>query len=189
MQSTRYVLSVMCEDKVGLVARLTAAVFALDGNIEAMHQGVMQGYFVFLITLTFPEGIAAAAVQQAIESAGAPGELVVSVLPRREDAPAPAATGSAFVLTLVGEDRPGILKKVTAYLADHGINIEGLQSEAHAGRCLVTARLTIPDVVDVRAARLDLADILKSEGVSIALMHEDIFAATSRIEMPRRLKP
>jgi len=183
-QPTRYALSVMCQDKVGLVARLTGAVYGLGGNIEVLHQGVLQGYFVFMLMVTFPDGLDADGIRKAIESAGAPGEFVVSLLPRQDQTPAPAATGSTFVLTLSGEDSPGILKKITAYLGDQRINIEGLAAETKAGRCLITARLTIPALVDVRAARLDLAEIFKQEQVQISLMHEDIFAATSRIEMP-----
>ena len=38
----------------------------------------------------------------------------------------------------------------------------------------------------MRSLRLDLHEILKGEEAAVSLVHEDIFAATSRIEMPRR---
>ena len=185
-QATRYALSVMCEDEVGLVARLTGTVSRLGGNIESLHQGVLQGNFVFMMLATFPDGLSAGEVERAIESAGEAGQFVVSILPRKEEVPAPAATGPRFILTLTGPDAPGILKKVTAYLADHRINIENLTSEVRDGGCQITGRLTIPQAVDVLAVRLDLAEILKADQLRISLLHEDIFAATSSIEMPRR---
>jgi predicted amino acid-binding ACT domain protein len=181
---TRYALSVLCEDKVGLVAKLTHAVSALGGNIEVLHQGVLQGYFVFMMLVTFDDGPAAAQVRQALESAGSAGQFVVSILPRHAPAAAAPATGSSFILTLTGPDAPGILERVTAYLADHHINIEGLTSDAHESRCVITARLTIPPSVDIRTARLDLAEVLQPQPMSVSLVHEDIFAATSRIDMP-----
>ena len=186
-QPTRFALSVMCEDKVGLVARLTAGVSSLGGNIEVLHQGVLKGYFVFMLLVTFPDGVSPEQVEKTIESSGEPGEFVVSIMTRRQKAIAPAGSGPVFILTLTGKDSPGILQKLTAYLADHRINIEGLAAETTAGeQCLITARLTIPAAIDILAARLDLAEILKPHGVSISLIHEDIFAATSRIEMPVR---
>jgi predicted amino acid-binding ACT domain protein len=180
----RYALSVLCEDKVGLVAKLTHAVSALGGNIEVLHQGVLQGYFVFMMLVTFDRGPTADQVRQALESAGAEGQFVVSILPRRAQAVAPPATGSSFILTLTGPDAPGLFERTTAYIADHHINIEGLTGETHDGLCMITARLTIPPTVDIRAARLDLAEVLQPQPIKVSLVHEDIFAATSHIEMP-----
>jgi predicted amino acid-binding ACT domain protein len=187
-QSCRFALSVMCEDKVGLVARLTERVSASGGQVEVLHQGVLQGCFVFMLLVSFDTGMTERGVKSAIESAGKPGEFVVSVMPRSAARPAPAAVGESFVLTVRGEneDASAILKKTTAYLADHRINIEGLTCEPGAGCTVITSRLTIPAAVDVRALRLDMHELLRGEEAAISLVHEDIFAATSRIEMPRR---
>lgn len=182
---TRYAISVMCEDQVGLVARLTGAVSNLGGNMEELHQSVHLGYFVITLLATFPGDVTAGDARAALLAAGAPGEFVVSVLPRRERAIPPAVAGTAFVLTVIGEDSPGILTKVTTYLADRGINIEELQVLTAAGRFTITARLAIPDAADVRAVRLDLTEILSHNQATVSLLHEDIFAATNRIEMRR----
>ena len=178
----------MCRDSVGLVARLTDCVCRLSGEVEVLHQGVLQGYFVFMLLASFPEGVDDQQIRTTIESAGAPGEFVVSIMPRSEKVAAPAQTGSSFILTLLGEreDAATVLRKLTSYLSDHRINIEGLTCEPRQGRSLITAALTIPPGVDARGTRLDLTEILKPDDVSVSLVHEDIFNATSRIEMPQR---
>jgi len=180
--ATRYVLSVMCEDRVGLVSRLACAVERLHGNIEELHQGVVQGYFVLNFMATFPEAATAEAVTRSLEAAGEGREVVVSALPRREAGPPPAAEGTAFLLTVTGCDAPGILGKLTASLADRGINIEDLTSLSDDGRFTITARLTVPAGADIATIRLDLAEILGDAGAEVALMHEDIFRATSRVD-------
>ena len=187
-ETSRFALSVMCEDQVGLVARLTERVSAAGGQVEVLHQGVLQGCFVFTLLVIFQKPMSGQEVIGAIESAGTAGEFVVSVMPRAVASLAPAGVGEPFVLTVRGEseDASLILKKSTAYLADHRINIEGLTCEPVAGRTVITARLTIPVAADVRSLRLDLHEILKGEEAAVSLVHEDIFAATSRIEMPRR---
>jgi predicted amino acid-binding ACT domain protein len=183
MAATRYVLSVMCEDKVGVVARLARAVERLDGNIEELHQGVLQGYFVLTFAATFRGGPSAGAVQSALAGAGEAGEFVVSVLPRREAALPPAGEGQLFVLAVEGTDAPGILGKLTACLADRGVNIEDLDSRSAGGAFTITARLTVPPGQSVSALRLDLDEILAACAPTVTLMHEDIFNATSRVEM------
>ena len=185
--TARFALSVMCQDSVGLVARLTDSVCRLDGEIEVLHQGVLQGYFVFMLLAAFPEGTQAKALEQAIESAAPAGEFVVSVMPRSEKVVAPPQSGASFILTVFGqrEDVAPVLRKTTSYLSDHRINIEGLTCEPIQGKSVITERLTIPASVDIHTLRLDLNEILKADEVNISLVHEDIFAATSHIEMPR----
>lgn len=186
--SSRYALSVMCRDNVGLVARLTECVCHMGGEIEVLHQGVLQGCFVFMVLAEFPEAVDEHQVRQTIESTGAPGEFIVSILPRSEKIAPPVQSGQTFILTVISEreDVAGVLRKITSYLADHRVNIEGLTCEPRLGRSVLTARLTIPPTVDIRNARLDLTEILKADEVVLSLVHEDIFSATSQIEMPQR---
>jgi glycine cleavage system transcriptional repressor len=180
--ASRYVLSVMCEDKVGLVARITGAVGDLGGNIEELRQGVVQGYFVFTMIAAFPPDTTSHAVRSSLESLDGLGDFVVGILPQRQDVP-PAAVGGTFVLTITGQDSPKILTKITSYLADRRINIEDLTSRSTEGRFVIIAQVTIPESTDIRSTRLDLAEILVENQVTVSLMHEDIFAATNRITM------
>lgn len=186
--SSRYALSVMCRDNVGLVARLTECICRMGGQIEVMHQGVLQGCFVFMVLAEFAEDVDEQKVRQTIESTGAPGEFIVSILPRSEKVAPPVQSGQTFILTVLSEreDVAGVLRKITSYLSDHRVNIEGLTCEPRQGRSVLTARLTIPSFVDIRNARLDLTEILKADEVILSLVHEDIFTATSNIEMPQR---
>ncbi len=186
--SSRYALSVMCRDNVGLVARLTECVCRMGGEIEVLHQGVLQGCFVFMVLAEFPESVSEDQVRQTIETTGAPGEFVVSILPRSEKVVRPVQSGQTFILTVLSEreDVAAVLRKITSYLSDHRVNIEGLTCEPRQGRSVLTARLTIPPAVEIRNARLDLGEILKADEVVLSLVHEDIFTATSQIEMPQR---
>lgn len=184
-EPARYALTVMCEDKVGLVARITTAVAEGGGNVEQLYQGVLQGYFVITMLLGYENGASEAEVRGSIEALGGKETLVVSLLPRREDVP-PAAEGTPFVLTLSGPDAPGILQKTTTFLADRRINIEDLSSRVSEKRFMIIARLTMPAGADIRAIRLDLGEIHHPHGITVTLMHEDIFRATGRIEMDRR---
>lgn len=186
--SSRFALSVMCRDSVGLVARLTDGVWRLHGEIETLQQGVLQGYFVFTLLAEFPGDISEQTIRQTIESAGQAGEFVVGILPREQKVASPAQTGTSFILTVLSEreDVAPVLRKITSYLSDHRINIEGLSCTPGQPRSVITARLTVPGAVDIHNARLDLQEILRSDEVTLSLVHEDIFAATSRIEMPRR---
>ncbi|MBN1257731.1 MAG: hypothetical protein JXA52_08505 [Planctomycetes bacterium] len=180
---TRYVLSVMCEDKVGVVSHLAHSVEKLQGNIETLHQSVLQGYFVINFIASFTGSPTAEEIASFIQTSGTDNDFIVGVLPRREAPLPPATSGAGFVLTIVGNDAPGIFGKITACLADRQINIEDLTSQAHDDKFIITARLTIPEELSIPAVRMDLVEILSPCDATVTLMHEDIFNATSRVGM------
>lgn len=177
---SRYILSVMSEDSVGIVARLTSAVYKLNGNIDALYQGVIHGYFVITFLATFKGIVTVKEIRLALESGEKDSSLTVSIMPRKEHL-SPAVKGSPFVLTISGSDSPGILSKITSLLAQHRINIEDFNTETSEEMFDVIALLTIPETTDVRSVRNSIREALGA--VEVTLMHEDIFNATSQIEM------
>ena len=184
MAQTRMALNILCEDKVGLVARLTRVLADRAGNIEELYQGVLRGYFTLTMLVTFREEVDPGALRSALEEVAQGGAIEVGILPRRERSLPPAAEGIGFVLSVEGADEPGIAGALTGFLADRQINIEDLSANADGGRFTITARLTIPRETDVRALRSELAEILKPRNAEASLMHENIFAATSTIDPP-----
>lgn len=178
-----YMISIMCEDTVGLVAHATGAIADIGGNIEEMYQGVLRGYFVLNLLISFDEPFEMNALRSHLEKVGNDHGFVISVLPRPEAALPPKISGECFILNIEGNDEPGILNKLTSYLAGRHINIEDISSWSGDGKYIITVELTTPESVDTSAVRLELSEILGSAAVSVQLLHRDIFAATSQISM------
>lgn len=89
--------------------------------------------------------------------------LSVEVL--RDDTTPTAATGTRATLDTVGQDQPGILRRVTGVLAARGLNIEDLTSERTeapmGGGTLfrIRALLTVPPDATLEQVRADLEAI------------------------------
>jgi glycine cleavage system regulatory protein len=93
------------------------------------------------------------------------------------------ARGTAGVLTsgvlasiaVVGHDRPGILRSVSAVLAQHGLNVEDLASERVSapmgGGTLFQARATVsvPPGTNLSAVRTDLEKLASDLMVDLTL--------------------
>ena len=189
--TTRYAITVICEDRVGLVGRFTGAIAALGGNIEVLDQNVRLGYFVITLMATFKTGVTAEAVRTNLEKIDDAGTPAISVLPRRETSIPPAGHGAPFVLAMAGIDVPGNFSMVTTCLAKYDINVESLvcRTEAQGARkedrFTIIGELTVPHDIDVKAVRLELTELLADRKVKVTLMHSDIFDATNRIPMPK----
>jgi glycine cleavage system transcriptional repressor len=182
------VLSVMALDRVGIVAGLTGAIVDLGGNIDAMSQTVMRGYFTIIMTVHFDQDVTADAVIAEVKRRGRGGELEVSVKERRVLQPGPVvAQGQRFILTIVGPDRKGVMNRVTSHLASRNINIEDLYAWAEGAGFQLIAQLQVPQELDVERLQMDVGSLWPPGEMKVSLQHENVFLATNEVEF--RHKP
>ena len=173
----------MSRDRVGIVAAVTRALNELGGNVDALSQTVMRGYFTLIITASFRQRIPGDAVRAAVERSGAPGELEVSVKVREpEAARGVPVDGDQFVLTIVGKDRRGIISRISAYLSSRGINIVDLYAYVQEKDFVLISQVMIPKRLDVRQIQIYLEGLSGGPDLAIHLQHQDIFVATNEIE-------
>lgn len=178
-------ISVMSRDRVGIIADVTGPIAALDGNIDAISQTVLRGYFALILNVDFPDDVPLDRIREEVEAAGRKGELAVVV---RERDPAAAAEpvvagGGAFVLTMImTRDHPGIVSRVATYLAGRGINVLDFYAYRDGGQFVVLGLVRIPSAQDVQQIQIDLESEWHGEDMSVSLQHENIFGATSEID-------
>jgi len=128
-------------------------VLSVGGNWLESHLSRLGGLYVGSVLVELaPDRVDA--LRSAVRTVDAQG-LEVRIVPAVEGA---GAAGEALQFRLVGQDRPGIVKQVTAVLSDLGANIETFETwvsaEAHSGMPLfhLEARLRLPlDLSSVRA--------------------------------------
>jgi len=182
-----FVLSVMALDRVGIVADLTEGIVELGGNIDAISQTVMRGYFTIIVAARFEEPMNCAELAEAVRARGGPGELEVSVKERRPAPPSPVPPGAErFILTITGPDRKGILHRFATHLASRNVNIEDLYATAEDGRFLLIAQLQVPPAVELERLQLDMASLWPGGEMRVSLQHENVFLATSHVDFRHR---
>jgi len=86
------------------------------------------------------------------------------------------------IITVVGGDKVGIIAKVSAFLAERGINIEDISQTVLSGNFVMMMMVSLGScstaLEDIKKELDDLGDTLN---VSISLMHEKVFSAMHRI--------
>lgn len=181
--SRDYVLNIMSRDRVGIIAGMTEAILGLGGNIGALSQTVMEGYFTVIVTVHFDADTDRDALTAAVRSKGTPGELEVTAKERVLHPGAVVPGGSdQFVLTIVGPDQKGIIHKITAFLSGRDINIEDLWATAGEGRFMLTAKLAVPAHCDIENLSLDIGSLWPEHDMRVTLQHENIFLATNNVD-------
>jgi glycine cleavage system regulatory protein len=163
------VMTAIGHDRPGLVGMLSDAIAAHGGNWLESRMGHLGGEFAGILRIHVPHDRQAGLIQKlkTLESEG----LTIVIQPDHT-APPHASTVSA-TLDLVGQDRPGIVRQITAALAKYGVNVEELNTECcsapMSGETLFKAsvKLYIPESCPVDPLRLELEKIASDLMVDI----------------------
>jgi len=167
----RVILSALASDRPGLTKALADAIHAAGGNWLESHLSRLGGKYVgsVLVDLDHAALPELEAQVRAVDGVG----LTVSLVPAEETG---TPGGQSLTIELLGQDRPGIIREVTAVLAALGVNIDsldtGLQAGAWSGESLFRAEIaaTLPEHV----APTEVQDAL--EALSGELMVDFTFA-------------
>ncbi len=168
---TSLVLTVLGEDRPGLVEALSHIIATHEGNWLESRMAHVAGQFAGILRASVPEGNATALLT-ALQGLAAHG-LQVVITRSPTDAPPPEARW--LMLDLVGNDHRGIIRDLAHTLARRGINIDELQtactSAPMTGGMLfkATARLRVPREVAVADLRTALEQLAHDLTVDITL--------------------
>ena len=161
---TQLVLTAVGDDREGLVSALSRVVEAHGGNWLDSQLARLAGKFAGIVLVEVPADRVTAFTA---ESAQLQGEICWKI-----DAVVASGGGAEareVHVQLVGLDRPGMVRQISAALADHHVSIRGFRSWTHhapqGGGLLFEAEATLAlpaDLAmdDVRAALEPIADEL-----------------------------
>jgi glycine cleavage system regulatory protein len=168
------VLTLIGDDRAGLVAATADVINAHGGNWERSQLAELAGAFAGVVEVWVPDERAAELTASLAELDG-----LLKVVAQPGTSADPGAGWPELRASLVGNDRPGIVREVTGVLSRHGLNIETLNTRTvdapmGGGRLFeadVVAR--IPPAVDVTLLRADLERLAGEILVDITLSESD----------------
>lgn len=166
------VLTVIGDDKAGLVNAVAQVVARHGGNWERSQMAELAGKFAGIVLVTVPDARRDALVTD-LEPLH--GMLDITAQAGEEQLEVSAAGAETFTLDLIGGDRPGIVREITDVLAAHGVNIDSLRTETRdapmsGGRLFeASARLEVPQGADIGALRVALERLANELMVDIDL--------------------
>jgi glycine cleavage system regulatory protein len=169
--ATFLVLTVIGDDKPGLVETLSRTVTDRGGNWLESRMSQMAGKFAGIVRVSAPE-TAVEGLIAALEELASRGLRVGCERSARAE---PAASFTPMRLALVGTDQPGIVRAISEALARHGVNVEELSTECSdapmSGEPLfqATARLRLPPDLAADDLRQELEQVANSLMVDLTL--------------------
>ncbi|MDQ2990112.1 MAG: formyl transferase, partial [Pseudomonadota bacterium] len=165
------VVSIMGPDRHGIVSQVAERAQRYGANWAASRMTRLAGEFAGMVHFEVPREHADAmeAALRALASAG----LQVTVA--RSDSAIVPDTMRGFELELVGDDRVGIVSRLTSMLAERGISIENIHTELTrsgvSGKQTfkIGAHLLVPATLPVDDLRRDIGALASEMMLDVAL--------------------
>jgi predicted amino acid-binding ACT domain protein len=145
------------------------------------------GQFAMIVIAALLQGSSIAALQKGLEALAREMNLEIHIrmLKPNEWLAFDAEQAESFVITVRGEDRPGLVYTVTAILAQQGINITRLGAEVvpidQRLEYIQIYEVDIPKDLDFALIQRTLRERGAEIGVTVDMQHRDIFRAINQI--------
>jgi glycine cleavage system regulatory protein len=169
---TTLVLTLIGRDQPGLVRAVASTIAGHEGNWLESRMCRLGGEFAGIVRLEIETARVEALAGALRELAGLRVDVTKEAGGARLEE---AGARRLAALDLVGSDRPGILREVSAVLAAHGLNVEDLASERTeapmGGGLLFQLRAVVsaPAGVELRTVRADLEKLAADLMVELKL--------------------
>ena len=151
--ATYLVLTIIGDDKPGLVEKLSETIARHSGSWLESNMSHLAGKFAGILRVSVDESHADALVAD-LQSLSSILKLVVEKVSVAE----PGQTQRTLRLSLVGNDRPGIVKEISRALAAAHVNVEDLSSHISSapmsGETLFNAKALLKVPVDLDTSTL-----------------------------------
>lgn len=166
-------LAAIGRDRPGIVAAVSRVLFDLGCNVEDSSMTLLRGNFSMMLVVACSDDLSAEGAREALRPACEEMGLTFSVLEVDDSADVPEPT---HVLTVYGGDKPGILFRTCALIADAGVNITDLNSrlvgEAQPVYALIL-ELEVPSDVDANDLEARIRSVAEEIGVDVTLRERE----------------
>lgn len=159
-------VTVIGDDRPGIVADVTEALAGLHGNLEDSTMTLLRGHFAMVLLIR--TGAGAESVESALHPLSADGSLVINARVLG-DSGLSQFGGPSYALRVHGADRPGIVAAMTRVVARHGANIVDLGTRLGDGLYVLVAELQLPSEASVAGLDADLRGAAGELGVEVHL--------------------
>jgi glycine cleavage system transcriptional repressor len=192
MATKQYVMTVMAANRVGILAALATALDELGGGFVDLSQAIMRDYFTIILAVEFPESRHPDVIVDHIRAVCRPfGMDVLLRDPTAElklESSVEPPEACDYLLRVKGQDRPGVLRRISLRLAQEGIDIADLYGERddRTGTFETCLALKVPVGVEVPRLQADLEQLLRGDSLSVVIYRCDVLEAVSEPRLPIR---
>ncbi|MFB3887135.1 MAG: phosphoserine phosphatase SerB [Thermodesulfobacteriota bacterium] len=177
-----YVVSVIGEDRVGIVSGVTQFLFKRGFNIVDIEQSVIHSQFTMvLLVQPLRAPFHLSRLRTGLSRLGKELRMTITLTPLREFRGLRLAeTKKPYVLTILGADRPGVVAIFSSALAKHHCNIERIKMIARGEFLAMEMWIDLRET-NFSDLRMDLTEVAREAGMDIIAQPETTFKKRKKV--------
>lgn len=179
------IISVLSEDRPGIIADITGAIFELNGDLADLSQSILCGYLTMTLIVTFDRDLSTDAVRDklaAIKSKNGYEIIVKSMdIPLQHDGS--GLPEKTYILTVQGKNKSGMVYSISSFCYQRDINILDLSTTLKDDQYTMVLQLDLSKVGSIKQVREDLDRHAQQNEVNVMMQHYDIFRVTNEVTL------
>lgn len=181
--SRQMIISVMSEDRTGIVADITGVIYELGGDLADLNQSTLGGYLTMILFARFDDQVNPEMLSRKIAALDSPTALDVVA---REIVSSPGGESAAlpqktYIMTTQGKNRKGLVYGISSFCFENDINILDLATTIRGDTYTMVLQLDLSRVGSIAAVRADLKAYAEKHDLQVVLQHHDLFKVTNEI--------
>jgi glycine cleavage system transcriptional repressor len=166
-----YILTVTAANRIGILAAVSNAIAELSGDIREMSVTVIGRFFTIILSADFPENRQPGVIVDHLRDIGRPyGLEVVLKDPALETFQQEIEPGTVtYYLTLSGTNEPGLMRRISARLAQEQIDILHLYAVCENGTFKMIIQVAVPPSADLESLRNSLKTLNEAVPTSVQI--------------------
>ncbi len=170
----RWIVTALGQDRPGIVAGVTQALYRLGCNLEDSAMTRLEGEFAIMLIFSAKASIGFEQLRKAFGLAEKKLGLSVHLKPlSRKESTAPRSHGSIYRISVYGGDKPGIVYKVAQQLTRLKANVTDVHTHRSASSAaslyLMILEVELPGKTDTASFERKLKALGKRLGVQVSV--------------------
>jgi glycine cleavage system transcriptional repressor len=180
------ILSILGQDRPGIVAAVSKVLYEQNCNIENVSQTTLQSGFAGIFIVSMPQSLLVEALHQILAAQMTPLGLDVHItLFEPTTTAVTPQQGEAYIITTKGPDRKGLVAGISEVVARFEGNITHLQAVFKGGDDpgdnIMIYEVDLPPQTDPQTLYQELRKRATELSLKIDMQHRKIFEAINRI--------
>jgi glycine cleavage system transcriptional repressor len=172
---SRFAVSVFGRDRPGIIAAVTRVLADAGCNLEDTSMTILRGHFAMMLVISGGTRTLARDLEAALSPVADRLDLQLSVRAVSDDVPTVQVGGERWSAAVYAADRPGLVARVSEVLADHQVNIVGLETRLVGEPDAVYVMHFELDVPAGLAGQVqaDLGEVARALGVEVSMRPDE----------------
>lgn len=177
------IISVLSEDRPGIIADITGAIYELNGDLADLNQSILSGHLTMILIAFFNGTVTPEDIIARISHIKSPTKLDVIV---REidvliDINDSETLEKNYIVTAQGENKSGLVHGISSFCYQHNINILDLATTRTKSRYTMILQLDLSKVGSIIEVRTALQEYGEKSGLHVVMQHHELFKVTNEI--------